>query len=572
MVNDRHPAGNPNFPADSSSTHPGFGYAPYAPQADAFHEQSGVQGGEFAGFPAQQHPSPYGSGPSGHQGAATDTFEGLALSFGDGDPLFGAMPGAHGTPGAPAAHAADAPPMPGTAYQDDGTVHGHVGAFDAYAVQGIAQEPAHSGLDGLGGQAHPAAAPHGAWQAHQSVADGWSTGQWQADFPHDLGSPAPSPYTYSYEPAYGQGPEYGYAYGYGYDAAAGNASGAAFPDVPPDPGTARIPQQQQPYGETFGAADPVSEPESTAALPLLDLDEHAPAPAPAYAEEEGGEGTDVTGHAARAFSPDGPAGGGRGPRRGAKASASPHARGRRRSPRPRRSAVLTVAVPSVAVLGVAGAATAAVMGDGRDESETTQAAADTEDTGRPVTPSGGNDKLDRQVGGLSAADDFADRANRTQERIDLKKRQEQARARKAKEAARKEAARPKYVLPVKQRGLSARFGQSGVNWMSVHTGIDFPVQYGTTVMSAIDGTVSTKYNSAYGNMAIVTAKDGTETWYCHLGSTKIRSGKVKAGDTIAYSGSSGNSTGPHLHFEVHPGGGAAVDPLPWLHDKGLDPT
>jgi murein DD-endopeptidase MepM/ murein hydrolase activator NlpD len=127
------------------------------------------------------------------------------------------------------------------------------------------------------------------------------------------------------------------------------------------------------------------------------------------------------------------------------------------------------------------------------------------------------------------------------------------------------------VLPVTEKGLSAYFGQAGVNWMSVHTGIDFPVSYGTPVMAATDGTVRTQWNSSYGNMAIVTSPDGTETWYCHLSSTKIRSGSVKAGEVIAYSGNSGNSTGPHLHFEVRPAGGAAIDPLQWLLAKGLDP-
>ncbi|MFF3541177.1 peptidoglycan DD-metalloendopeptidase family protein [Streptomyces platensis] len=244
-------------------------------------------------------------------------------------------------------------------------------------------------------------------------------------------------------------------------------------------------------------------------------------------------------------------------------------RGRRRTAK--RSALLTVAVPSVAAMGVCAAAAAAVTdfgGTDKDEA-TTQAAPDA----GAVKPAAANNKLDTQLAGLSAsADDFRDRASRTQERIDLKERQAQERKRKAEEAARKEAARPKFLLPVKQHGLSAQFGQAGVNWMSLHTGIDFPVSYGTPVMSATDGTVRTQWNSAYGNMAIVTAPDGTETWYCHLSSTKIRSGSVKAGDQIAYSGNSGNSTGPHLHFEVRPGGGAAVDPLPWLRDHGLDPN
>ncbi|WP_420037962.1 M23 family metallopeptidase [Streptomyces sp. cg28] len=190
-----------------------------------------------------------------------------------------------------------------------------------------------------------------------------------------------------------------------------------------------------------------------------------------------------------------------------------------------------------------------------------------------VKPSAANNKLDTQLADLSQdAGDFADRASRTQERIDLKAKQEADRKKAAEEAARKEAARPKFALPVKQHGLSAYYGQAGINWMSVHSGIDFPVSYGTPVMAATDGTVRTQWNSAYGNMAIVTAKDGTETWYCHLSAHTVMSGPVKAGDVIARSGNSGNSTGPHLHFEVRPGGGSAIDPLPWLRSHGLDPT
>ncbi|WP_420717906.1 M23 family metallopeptidase [Streptomyces sp. H34-S4] len=245
---------------------------------------------------------------------------------------------------------------------------------------------------------------------------------------------------------------------------------------------------------------------------------------------------------------------------------------RRRSPA-KRSALLTVAVPSACVMGVAGVAAASVgglTGTEKPSEETTTLAAPDPASIKPVAA---NSKLDTQLTALSAdAGDFADRASRTQERIDLRLRQDEEKKKKAEEAAAKEAARPKFALPVSRHGLSAGFGQAGVNWMSVHTGIDFPVGYGTSVMAATDGTVRSQFNSAYGNMVILTAPDGTETWYCHLSSAKIRSGKVKAGDVIAYSGDTGNSTGPHLHFEVRPGGGSPVDPQAWLRAHGLNPN
>ncbi|WP_405795548.1 peptidoglycan DD-metalloendopeptidase family protein [Streptomyces sp. NBC_01506] len=245
------------------------------------------------------------------------------------------------------------------------------------------------------------------------------------------------------------------------------------------------------------------------------------------------------------------------------------ARGRRRTPT-KRSALLTVAVPSACVMGVAGIAAASVGGLGAEETKDSSTSLSASDASA-VKPAAVNNKLDTQLAALDAdARDFGDRASRTQERIDLKERQAQEKKKRDEEAAAREAARPKFAIPVANHALSAYYGQAGVNWMSMHTGIDFPVSYGTPVMAATDGTVRTQWNGSYGNMAIVTAADGTETWYCHLSSTKIRSGQVKAGDEIAYSGNSGNSTGPHLHFEVRPGGGAAIDPLAWFSSHGLD--
>ncbi|MBV7697145.1 M23 family metallopeptidase [Streptomyces sp. TRM70350] len=292
--------------------------------------------------------------------------------------------------------------------------------------------------------------------------------------------------------------------------------------------------EQVDLGETtHGDGQPDTTGETPAAAPLLD-DQEEVAPAP-------------TGRAA----------------------ARNAARSRRRTPA-KRSALLTVAVPSACVMGVAGIAAASVGTLSGDDQDTSTMAADAQ----AVKPSAANQQLNTQLESLTAeAQDFGDRVSRTQERIDLKAQQAAEKKRAAEEAARKERLRPKFALPVAQHGLSAYYGQAGINWMSVHTGIDFPVSYGTTVVAATDGTVRTEWNSAYGNMMIVTAMDGTETWYCHLSSYQVASGTtVKAGDPIAFSGNSGNSTGPHLHFEVRPGGGAAVDPLAWLRSHGLDPT
>ncbi|MFC1404404.1 MULTISPECIES: M23 family metallopeptidase [Streptacidiphilus] len=223
----------------------------------------------------------------------------------------------------------------------------------------------------------------------------------------------------------------------------------------------------------------------------------------------------------------------------------------------RRSAVLTIAVPSVAVLGIAGAA-AATLAPGSSASGHSNATAS--DANSTLTAA------DQKAQALAAqeAKASAEQASRDHAR--------QALALRTAAAKKKAAETPKVVLPITQHvGLSALFGQAGTHWMSLHTGIDFPVSTGTSVHAVTDGTVSTKWNAYYGNMLILTAPDGTQTWYCHLSAYKVRSGSVKAGDVIAYSGDTGNSTGPHLHFEVHPDGGAAIDPLPWLLAHGLDP-
>ncbi|TNM29185.1 M23 family metallopeptidase [Streptomyces sedi] len=252
------------------------------------------------------------------------------------------------------------------------------------------------------------------------------------------------------------------------------------------------------------------------------------------------------------------------------AAGKPLDRGRRRCPKSRRSALLSVAAPSLAVLGVTAAATAATVTNSSDPGEPPPVAAPDPSEVEEIAA---NEQFDTQLQSLTrAADDYADRASRTQGRMDLAAQIEAEEQAAEEEAARVEAARQKFFLPVEQRGLSAYYGQAGVNWMSTHTGIDFPVGFGTPVLAATDGVITTQSHPSYGNMMILTAPDGTETWYAHLQSTVFYSGSVQAGTVIAYSGSSGTSTGPHLHFEVRPGGGSPIDPLTWLRNQGLEPT
>ncbi len=107
--------------------------------------------------------------------------------------------------------------------------------------------------------------------------------------------------------------------------------------------------------------------------------------------------------------------------------------------------------------------------------------------------------------------------------------------------------------PVAKVKYSAHFGDGGGNWSSgKHTGLDFVVKSGTDVMAAATGTVVKAGNEgAYGNAITIKHADGMKTMYAHLSKIKVKVGQeVGVGEVIGKSGSTGNSTGPHLHFEV----------------------
>ena len=141
------------------------------------------------------------------------------------------------------------------------------------------------------------------------------------------------------------------------------------------------------------------------------------------------------------------------------------------------------------------------------------------------------------------------------------------------DATSEELKKNQWVLPVTGYHLSARFGQVSGLWSRSHTGLDFAGPSGSTIVSVAGGTVvSTGYEGAYGNRTIIRLLDGTDIWYCHQSRMVVRPGqRVGPGDVIGYTGSTGNVTGPHLHLEVHPGGGGPVDPYAALRAHSVTP-
>lgn len=128
-------------------------------------------------------------------------------------------------------------------------------------------------------------------------------------------------------------------------------------------------------------------------------------------------------------------------------------------------------------------------------------------------------------------------------------------------------------LPVAHYVLTGRFGDVSGLWRTVHTGLDFAAPEGTPIHAIAEGVVlAASYDGSYGNKTVVRLDDGTVLWYCHQSAFEVRVGqRVEPGQVIGLIGATGNTTGPHLHLEVHPHGGAPVDPFAWLVHEGLHP-
>ncbi|GAB4081817.1 M23 family metallopeptidase [Modestobacter muralis] len=159
----------------------------------------------------------------------------------------------------------------------------------------------------------------------------------------------------------------------------------------------------------------------------------------------------------------------------------------------------------------------------------------------------------------------ANRAERAKRAAD-----EQAAA-EARAAAEAEAARPKAVAPIQNARMTTCFCQ---RWGTMHWGVDLAAPMMTPEYSAEDGVVlRAGAASGYGQAVYILGVSGDVTVYGHMEKILVSAGDVvEAGDKIALVGSRGQSTGPHLHFEVQKGGmnGKRVDPVQWLAARGVD--
>ncbi|URM89339.1 M23 family metallopeptidase [Streptomyces sp. MRC013] len=198
--------------------------------------------------------------------------------------------------------------------------------------------------------------------------------------------------------------------------------------------------------------------------------------------------------------------------------------------------------------------------------------------------------LNQAITGYELADEVEDQAAAQELAAEAAERQAEAEAaaerqaevrfraaRDAQERADREAERKRldsFQLPVAGSYVSTAYRVGGSLWSSgSHSGVDFHAPYGSTVVSVGLGTVvEAGWGGAYGNNVVIRMQDGTYTQYAHLASVGVSVGQtVMPGQQIGVSGSTGNSTGPHLHFEARTSSeyGSDIDPVSYLRARGV---
>ena len=122
-------------------------------------------------------------------------------------------------------------------------------------------------------------------------------------------------------------------------------------------------------------------------------------------------------------------------------------------------------------------------------------------------------------------------------------------------------------LPIKDGKITTAYGKKGKMWSrGYHTGIDVACKVGTDIIAVADGKIeNASWGKSYG-VQLVQRVEGGWVIYAHLSKTLVKAGdKVVKGQHIAESGNTGNSSGPHLHFEMR-------DNIRWSAGKDIDPA
>ncbi|HEX6968261.1 MAG TPA: M23 family metallopeptidase [Micromonosporaceae bacterium] len=130
--------------------------------------------------------------------------------------------------------------------------------------------------------------------------------------------------------------------------------------------------------------------------------------------------------------------------------------------------------------------------------------------------------------------------------------------------------KPDWVHPMPGAAVTSCYGP---RWGVLHAGVDLAKPANTPVRAVGAGTVSAAgwLYSGYGISVVIDHGNGYLTHYAHLNRAEVRAGdRVSAGDMIGREGSTGDSTGPHLHFEVHRGLWNQINPAPWMRARGVN--
>jgi murein DD-endopeptidase MepM/ murein hydrolase activator NlpD len=217
-----------------------------------------------------------------------------------------------------------------------------------------------------------------------------------------------------------------------------------------------------------------------------------------------------------------------------------------------------IVVAAVAVGAFAAAAAGQTLHSGKTSNEDFTPLAGTDNAAADFTGTGG--------GGTAAPELLIAGKPNTASLEAQKMAQSQAVTQRTADSA-AEAAQPKFVKPA-QGVFTSGFGS---RWGTTHFGIDIANVIGTPIVAVADGTViEAGPASGFGLWVRIQHADGTITVYGHMNDFVVHEGQqVKAGQLIAHIGNRGNSTGPHLHFEVWEPGGMKINPQPWLAARGI---